>query len=349
VLIQSRWGLTLDTIVGLDVVLADGNAIYVSETQYPDLFYAMRGAGESFGIVTTFYLQTVPAPRSVLSFSANMHSMLKKKDVAAITTAFENLQNFVLTSSFLTPALSFGIYTDSNYSLSLGGTCMNCDPKFFNNNTFPDMLHGWTIDSKNVTAVDWLGALQILAGESEPLKQPLHNYSEHNTFYAKSVVTKNSAPLETKAIQSFWQYMVDNQNNGTLPFYSIINLYGGPESAINGPESSASSYVDRDALWVFQNYGYTASGLPPWDNRITTLVDGLQESITNAQPTGNFSGYINYVDPSLDAAQAANLYYGEETYNELLLIKSKYDPNHVFWNPQSIGNAGNATLTKRKY
>lgn len=52
-------------------------------------------------------------------------------------------------------------------------------------------------------------------------------------------------------------------------------------------------------------------------------------------PDTTFGAYLNYMDPSLIAAQAHTFYY---TYAKLLAIKQVVDPGQVFWNPQSIGN-----------
>ncbi|MGC4105234.1 MAG: LLM class flavin-dependent oxidoreductase [Thermomicrobiales bacterium] len=49
-----KQGLTIDHIRAADVVLADGTVVRASETEHPDLFWAIRGAGANFGIVTAF-------------------------------------------------------------------------------------------------------------------------------------------------------------------------------------------------------------------------------------------------------------------------------------------------------
>lgn len=51
---QGKHGLTMDHFVSLNVVLANGTAVTVNDTSYPDLWWAMRGAGHNFGIVTSW-------------------------------------------------------------------------------------------------------------------------------------------------------------------------------------------------------------------------------------------------------------------------------------------------------
>ncbi len=330
-----KWGITLDTIVGLDVILANGTQIHASSDCYPDIFYAMKGAGDAFGIVTYFYLQTQPAPASVVYFTANLASSLQ--DVETVTSGFEQLQNLALTSPLITPNITFGMYTDSGGSYSISGWCMECDATVFSSSVFPAMLAGFPGAVPTVKEQEWIDALANLASP-QPLTQPLgHKYTLHDTFYAKSLVSKNAHPLTTTAIRAFWSYIIANRGKG--PFYSIINLYGAPGSAINAPSPDSSTYSDRDALWVFQNYGYTANSQPPYDPAITQLVDGLNDAVENAQPDGDFSAYLNYVDPDLSPMVAAEEYYGATTYNKLLDIKTQVDPTFVFWNPQAIGNS----------
>jgi FAD/FMN-containing dehydrogenase len=57
------WGLTLDHLLGAQVVLADGRVVVCDEQHHPDLFWALRGAGAgNFGVVTSFSFQPRPAP-----------------------------------------------------------------------------------------------------------------------------------------------------------------------------------------------------------------------------------------------------------------------------------------------
>jgi FAD/FMN-containing dehydrogenase len=99
--LSRQFGLTLDHVLEMEVVLADGTVTRASESQNPDLYFvsvdlifltlsfcaadeavcrsqALRGAGASFGVVTSFVFETHPAPTTVTHYSLqiryNYHS-----------------------------------------------------------------------------------------------------------------------------------------------------------------------------------------------------------------------------------------------------------------------------------
>ncbi|GAB3019315.1 FAD-binding oxidoreductase [Mycobacterium bourgelatii] len=57
------YGPAVESVIGLDVITADGEHVHCSEDQHPDLYWAARGAGPGFfGVVTSFYLKLYPKP-----------------------------------------------------------------------------------------------------------------------------------------------------------------------------------------------------------------------------------------------------------------------------------------------
>jgi FAD/FMN-containing dehydrogenase len=58
--LSRRYGLSIDSLLSVDVVLADGSAVTASESRHADLFWAMRGGGGNFGVATSFEFQGRP-------------------------------------------------------------------------------------------------------------------------------------------------------------------------------------------------------------------------------------------------------------------------------------------------
>lgn len=85
---------------------------------------------------------------------------------------------------------------------------------------------------------------------------------------------------------------------------------------------------------IEQNYG--TSGASPYSDGITDFITGLNTAITDVQTDGNFTAYLNYLDPMLTKEEAQDLYYGADLASKLLTIKNEVDPDCVFWNPQAI-------------
>ena len=62
-----QYGMTVDNLVAAEVILADGTLVHASEQQHADLFWALRGGGGNFGIVTRFEFELQPVPAEVLA------------------------------------------------------------------------------------------------------------------------------------------------------------------------------------------------------------------------------------------------------------------------------------------
>ncbi len=97
-------GLALDWLVGATVVLANGTVVETSATQNPDLLWALKGAGSSFGIVVVFKFKTFAAPSQVTTFQAN----LPWSSGSATAAGWAKLQDWV--DSSMPPELNFRIF-----------------------------------------------------------------------------------------------------------------------------------------------------------------------------------------------------------------------------------------------
>lgn len=258
------------------------------------------------------------------------------QSAAASANYFLHIQSFAQNASVIDRKLGLGMYMDGS-GFSISGTYFGTLDDF-NNKIKPELLRGLpTPTSSSATSMTWIQSLTYLAG-GQPLQQPTMGYNQHDDFFAKSVVVPTSGPFTAATLTSYFDYIIKNGVNSANPWYSIINLYGGPDSQINAKPTSFSAYSDRTAPLVIQHYGFTGNTGAPFPSGIIPFVEGLNNAITSAQPQTVFPGYINYVDPSLSPSQAHAAYYDAETYARLVAIKQVVDPGKVFWNPQAIGN-----------
>ena len=279
-------------------------------------------------------MQTQPAPSSVVNWAFTFPGMYTLANTTA--AAFQHIQSFSLDNTTVDGKLAFGVHLDGS-TFTVSGTYLG-DQSSFEKTIIPALLAGLPPPSETTwKSVDWITSLTMLAAP-QTLQQPTTGYNLHDDFFAKSVVVPSSSPLTNEALNSYFGYIIDKGVNAPNPWFSIINLYGGPGSAINAVSPTSSAYSDRGALWVLQHYGFTANQAAPYSSASIDFVNGLNTALTSAMPDTTFGAYLNYVDPSLSAAEAHQLYYGAETYQKLLAIKNVVDPQHTFWNPQSIGN-----------
>jgi FAD/FMN-containing dehydrogenase len=99
----------------LNVVLANGSTIAVNETSHKDLFWAMRGAGHNFGIVTSFKLKIYPIN---MSQTWHWHNYYWTQD--KLETVFEELNR--LQDNGSTPALFGSSYLQISFNRSISET-----------------------------------------------------------------------------------------------------------------------------------------------------------------------------------------------------------------------------------
>lgn len=319
-----NYGLAMDQIIAVDVVTADGKLVKATSSSNADLYWAVRGAAESFGIVTNFYLQTRPAPSSLVYFQFDLDGVFDTK--AKFTNTFLHLQDVAKNASVVDSKVSFGVYLDGYGTYSLSGAYFGSLDDF-NSKVRPELLRTLPSSSNTVVqSLNWYDFLVKTSGATT-LKTPTTGYDEHDNFFAKSVTVPESDGLKQATMNKLFDYL---QTAGDVEYFVIINLYGGPGSAINSKDSNFAAYSDRNSLWVLQNYGYTANSV--------NFINGINNAIISAQSQTKFGAYLNYVDPTYSAATAHQMYYSDAVYSRLATLKKQFDPQNVFSNPQSIGN-----------
>ncbi|KAF2734001.1 FAD-binding domain-containing protein [Polyplosphaeria fusca] len=323
------WGIALDTIVAVDVVLADGSLKHASQTENSEIFWALRGAADSFGIVLNFYLQTEPAPDSLVFFQFGWDNVLTSEKSFVDTVL--HFQDFATNASVVDDRIAFGMNLEYGDHFTMSGTFFGSAAEF-NETIKPELLRGVPKPTviNTVEDMEWIPYLIIFGGLDNTINVPETGYDMHDDFFAKSITVPEKDGLSHNALASFYRYI---SKGSPSSYFVIINLYGGPGSAINTKDTEFAAYNDRDSLWVFQNYGEKANSVPG----IVDWINGVNDAVIDAQPLTEFGAYLNYVDPSYSAAEAHKVYYGEELYSKLLVLKKKYDPSFIFWNPQAIG------------
>ncbi|KAL5345005.1 hypothetical protein ACLOAV_009958 [Pseudogymnoascus australis] len=95
----------------------------------------------------------------------------------------------------------------------------------------------------------------------------------------------------------------------------------------------AAAYVHRDKLLLYQFSDIETHGQYPEDG--FAVLQQFRDSVTDSLDDGKWGMYVNYVDTQLDVNTAQTLYWGRNLLR-LQSIKTKLDPNQVFWDPHSI-------------
>lgn len=159
------------------------------------------------------------------------------------------LQTLSTNATIVDRNISYGIYTDVDSTFSLSGWYFG-NQDTFTKIIFPEILKAFPAAAfSSITSKSWLDSLVAEAGEA--LSQPTTGYSKHDTFYAKSIITKQASPVTLEAWKAFWTYAIGGHGRSE-PWFSIINLYGGADSQINVPAVGSSAYGDRDSMFVIQ-------------------------------------------------------------------------------------------------
>ena len=311
--ITSRlYGATIDHIAAVEMVLANGSIATASATEHPDLLFAVKGAGGSYGIVTEYTFRTEPEPSQSVYFEytfVGTNSTVRAQ-------LLQEWQAYVAA-----PALARAftpIFTIVPGAIVIAGAYLGTLDQY----NALNFASAFTVPpaATNVTAVnDWLALSDIFGAQTASAEVPAY-------LYAKNLFVKPESLVPASSFEALLTY-ADTTPSAAVSWLMEFQLEGG---AINDVPKDATAYPHRDALYwgIFEA---TTNGTVT--KTTYGFVEGLHNIITSGQPNVSFPSYAGYVDTRLKDAPEQ---YWTSNLPRLQKIKAAVDPGDVFHNPQSV-------------
>jgi len=304
-----RYGLTIDNLLSVDMVLADGRFITASAKENEDLFWAVRGGGGNFGVVTSFEFRLHPV--STVQFGPTFWPLDQAAEVLKV------YREFILTA----PEEVNGFFA----FLTVPPAPM-----------FPESLH-----MKKVCAVVWCGTGTAEHTEkvTRPMRRvgsPLLDAVGPAPFPA---VQSTFDGLFAPGLQWYWRADYFNElsdaaiarhveHGSKVPtMLSTMHLY-----PVNGAAQrvgkNETAYSFREALFAEVIVGVDPD--PANAGKITAWCKGYYDAL---HPYSAGGAYVNFMmDEGQERVQASF----RDNYGRLAAIKKKYDPTNFFRVNQNI-------------
>ncbi|KAK4862494.1 hypothetical protein LT330_002627 [Penicillium expansum] len=314
-LMSRQWGTALDHVLEAEVVLANSSIVTASDTQNQDIFWAIKGAAASFGIVTEFKVRTQEIPKGATQYTYTF----SQGDVLDKVKLFQAWQSIIakpnITRNYSTELTVFrdGIVITGSFF----GTREEFE-EFELENSLPIRNKGNVAYITNWLAVVAHAAENYLVSIGGALL---------TSFYSKSVSFTVDELFTERGLVALFTYL-DSAPKGSENWWVIFDLEGG---ATNDVPMNATAYVHRDAVMWMQSYAVVGFEPPAFIAR--RFLDRLHQVVIENRPPGPLRSYPGYVDPYLENGQMA--YWGSNL-ERLQSIKTLIDPKDVFHNPQSV-------------
>jgi FAD/FMN-containing dehydrogenase len=304
-----KCGLTIDNLVSADMVLADGRFVTVNEWRNEDLFWAIRGGGGNFGIVTSFLFRTHPISTNYagpMFWDIGQAPQVMKWYREFITHAPEDITGFF---AFLT---------------------VPPGPPF------PEKLH-----NRKVCGIVWCytGPMDKAEEVFKPIRGFLPTILDFVGPIPHPALQGMFDPVYPPGLQWYWKADFVNTLNdeaialhakhaSELPTWqSTMHLYpiNGAAHRV-GKNDTAWSY--REANWAQVIVGVDAD--PANSNRIRNWATSYWQAL---HPYSAGGGYINFM---MDEGEQGVRASYREAYDRLAVVKAKYDPTNFFRVNQNI-------------
>ena len=311
--LDRRYGLTVDNLISADVVLADGSFVTASESSHPDLFWALRGGGGNFGVVTSFTFQSHPIGENGIVYAGPV--LYDIDDTAEVMRWYREFE----------PA------QPEDLSGWIGLITIPPAPPF------PESLWG-----RKSCAIVWC--------YSGPHDQADERLEQVRSFGSPLIVGIQAMPysmlttafdaLYPAGLQWYWRadffkeitdeaIEIHRAFGDRLPTgHSTMHLYPIDGAAARVP-SSATAFAYRDGGWA----GVIVGVDPDPANReaITSWTKDYWEAL---HPTSAGGAYVNFLmdDEGQDRVKASY----RDNYARLAQVKRRYDPYNLFHINQNI-------------
>jgi FAD/FMN-containing dehydrogenase len=313
-----QMGLTIDNLLEADVVLADGSLVTASETENPDLFWALRGGGGNFGVVTSFLFRLQPLPN--LTAGPMLWSLDKSEEVLRwyrdfITHAPDELNGFF---AFLTvPAVA--PFPENLWNQKM------CGVVWAYTGADPEAAFAPIRAQFGAPALDWVGPI------SHPALNSMFDglYPAGDQWYWKADFVTT---IPDEAVELHVQYGAQlPTGKSTMHLYPIDGVAGRVPK-----DATAWSY--RDAHWGMVIVGVSPD---PADNQ--AMIAWTRDYWRDLHPYSAGGAYVNMMMDAADEGQErVRAAYGDH-YDRLARIKARYDPQNLFRVNQNISPAATAS------
>jgi FAD/FMN-containing dehydrogenase len=288
-----KHGLALDNVVAAEVVTASGEVVQASAAQNPELFWAIRGGGGNFGIVTAFDFAAHPTTDvfyGKIAFPASEAATVMQGWADYLRTAPDDLTSTAdLANPFRGPEAPVEIH------VAFDGD----DPE---------------LAAQAIDPIRRLGT--VLADDVAP--RPYADILEDGTPPPPGLkFAIRSAFVGQESVPAVLQILAEVRASEVSPFIAVRSL-GGAVSRVPG---DATAYAHRQAELMFVT---TSAGPAP---AVAAARPALEAIWARLAP--HVSGaYANFLSAATAADVAA--IYPSEVYNRLAAVKRQYDPGNLF-------------------
>jgi len=308
--LSRKYGMTIDNLESAEVVTATGEVVRASATEHPDLFWALRGGGGNFGVVTRFEFRLHPVGPDLLSglivypFSAAKSVLQQYRDF--MEKAPDELSVWtVLRQAPPLPFLPKEVHGKEVVVLAL---LYAGDPKQGEQLIAPLRKFG-------TPAGEAVGVQPYVAWQKA--FDPLLTTGARN--YWKS---HNFSTLQDGLLDAVIEYV------GKLPSPQCEIFFGAIGGATTRPAPDSAAYAHRDAKYVMNVHGRWDD--PADDKR---CIAWSRDYFNASAPFASGGVYVNFL--TADEADRVGAAYGP-SYNRLAQVKRKYDPGNLFRMNQNI-------------